>query len=74
MIIIIVMPQKGIIMEKKYDIAIIGAGPAGIATACEAMIMGIENIILFEKSVNHSDTIRKYFKDNKPVDKDWDTI
>jgi thioredoxin reductase (NADPH) len=61
-------------MEKKYDIAIIGAGPAGIATACEAVIMGVEDIILFEKSANHSDTIRKYFKDNKPVDKDWKGI
>lgn len=61
-------------MQKVYDIAIIGAGPAGIATSCEAVILGIKEIILFEKSANHSDTIRKYFKDNKPVDKDWKGI
>jgi len=61
-------------MDKVYDIAIIGAGPAGIATSCEAVILGIKDIILFEKSANHSDTIRKYFKDNKPVDKDWKGI
>ena len=61
-------------MNKIYDIAIIGAGPAGIATACEAVILGIKDILLFEKSDNHSDTIRKYFKDNKPVDKVWKGI
>jgi len=61
-------------MNKIYDIAIIGAGPAGIATACEAVILGIKGILLFEKSANHSDTIRKYYKDNKPVDKDWKGI
>ena len=61
-------------MRKIYDIAIIGAGPAGIATSCEAIIFGVENILLFEKSDNHSETIRKYFNDNKPVDKDWKGI
>ena len=61
-------------MSKVYDIVIIGAGPAGIATACEAVILGVKNIILFEKSANHSETIRKYFKDNKPVDKVWKGI
>lgn len=61
-------------METIYDIAIIGAGPAGIATSCEAVILGVKNIILVEKSANHSDTIRKYFKDNKPVDKEWKGI
>ena len=61
-------------MNKIYDIAIIGAGPAGIATACEAVILGIKEILLFEKSANHSDTIRKYYKDNKPVDINWKGI
>jgi len=61
-------------MSKVYDIAIIGAGPAGIATACEAVILGVKEILLFEKSANHSDTIRKYYKDNKPVDKVWKGI
>ena len=61
-------------MNKIYDIAIIGAGPAGIATACEAVILGVKDVLLFEKSANHSDTIRKYYKDNKPVDKVWKGI
>ncbi|WP_200762166.1 NAD(P)-binding domain-containing protein [Nitrosophilus alvini] len=58
-------------MEKVYDIAIIGAGPAGIGTAIEAFIFGIKDILLIEKADNHSSTIRKFYKDNKRVDKDW---
>ncbi|QSZ41529.1 SidA/IucD/PvdA family monooxygenase [Sulfurimonas aquatica] len=58
-------------MQKIYDIAIIGAGPAGIATAVESVLCCINNIILFEKGQNHSETIRKYFDDRKPVDRDW---
>ena len=54
-----------------YNLAIIGAGPAGIATAVEAYIEGIRDIILLEKDENHNSTIRKYYKDNKRVDKDW---
>ncbi len=54
-----------------YDIAIIGGGPAGISAAVEAVLSGIKNIVLFEKGENHSMTIRKYYKDNKRVDKDW---
>ena len=54
-----------------YDIAIIGGGPGGIATALEAAVHGIENIILIDKADNHSSTIRKFYKDNKRVDKDW---
>lgn len=61
-------------MQKIYDIAIIGAGPAGIATAVESVIFGLKDIILFEKGENHSQTIRKYFDDKKPVDRDWKGI
>ncbi len=61
-------------MEKIYDLAIIGAGPGGIAASVEAVLLGLKEIIVFEKSNNHSDTIRKYFKDNKRVDKDWKGI
>ena len=57
--------------EHIYNLAIIGAGPAGIATAVEAYIEGIRDIILLEKDENHNSTIRKYYKDNKRVDKDW---
>lgn len=55
----------------KYDIAIIGGGPGGIATAIEAAVHGIEDIIIIDKADNHSSTIRKFYKDNKRVDKDW---
>ncbi|CBG39892.1 NAD(P)-binding domain-containing protein [Helicobacter mustelae] len=58
-------------MEKIYDIAIIGAGPGGIAASIEAKVLGIENIILFEKTHEHSATIRKFYKDGKRVDKDY---
>ncbi|MFA7083072.1 MAG: NAD(P)-binding domain-containing protein [Arcobacteraceae bacterium] len=54
-----------------YDIAIIGGGPGGIGTAVEAAVHGIEHIILIDKAYNHSSTIRKFYKDNKRVDKDW---
>jgi thioredoxin reductase (NADPH) len=54
-----------------YNLAIIGAGPAGIATAVESYLQGIRDIILLEKDQNHNSTIRKYYKDNKRVDKDW---
>lgn len=56
---------------EKYDIAIVGGGPAGISAAVEAVLSGIERVVLFEKGENHSMTIRKYYKDNKRVDKDW---
>ncbi len=54
-----------------YDLVIIGGGPGGVGTAVEARALGIEKILLLEKSDNHSDTIRKFYKDNKRVDKDW---
>jgi len=54
-----------------YDLAIIGAGPAGIATAIESYALGIRNIVLLEKDENHNATIRKFYKDKKRVDKDW---
>ncbi|MGB6328809.1 MAG: NAD(P)-binding domain-containing protein [Halarcobacter sp.] len=54
-----------------YDIAIIGGGPGGIGTAIEAAVHGVENILLIDKADNHSSTIRKFYKDNKRVDKDW---
>lgn len=62
---------SGAIMSHIHELAIIGAGPAGIATAVESYLQGIRDIILLEKDVNHNSTIRKYYKDNKRVDKDW---
>jgi thioredoxin reductase (NADPH) len=58
-------------MSKIYNLAIIGAGPAGIATAVEAYLHGIRDIVLLEKDQSHNSTIRKYYKENKRVDKDW---
>lgn len=58
-------------MSHMYNLAIIGAGPAGIATAVESYMQGIRDIVLLEKDENHNSTIRKYYKDNKRVDKDW---
>ncbi|MGM0519475.1 MAG: NAD(P)-binding domain-containing protein [Campylobacterota bacterium] len=57
--------------EKKYDIVIIGGGPGGIGTAIEASAHNIGEILLIEKTDNHSNTIRKFYKDNKRVDKDY---
>jgi thioredoxin reductase (NADPH) len=58
-------------METIYNLAIIGAGPAGIAAAVESYLLGMRDIVVLEKGQNHNETIRKYYKDNKRVDKDW---
>ena len=58
-------------MKKSYQLAIIGAGPAGIATAVESYMLGVRDIIILEKDENHNATIRKFYKDKKRVDKDW---
>jgi len=58
-------------MEHIYNLAIIGAGPAGIATAVEGYLQGVRDIVILEKDQNHNSTIRKYYKENKRVDKDW---
>ncbi len=54
-----------------YNLAIIGGGPGGIGSAVEATILGVDKILMIEKGDNHSQTIRKYYKDAKRVDKDW---
>jgi thioredoxin reductase (NADPH) len=58
-------------MDYDYTLAIIGAGPAGIATAIESYALGMRGIVLLEKDENHNATIRKFYKDNKRVDVDW---
>ncbi|NWF90539.1 MAG: NAD(P)-binding domain-containing protein [Ignavibacteriaceae bacterium] len=52
-----------------YDIIIIGAGPAGISMAVEAIEAGIktEKILILEKADEHSFTIKKYYPDSKLV-------
>lgn len=56
---------------KIVDIAIIGAGPGGMACAIEAKLAGIENIIVIDKAPHHNDMIHKFYKKGKRIDKDW---
>ena len=58
-------------MESIYDLIIIGGGPGGIGSAVEAKVLGLEKVLMIEKTDNHSHTIRKFYKDKKRVDKDW---
>jgi thioredoxin reductase (NADPH) len=58
-------------MQQVYDMVIIGGGPGGIGAAVEAKVMGLDKILMIEKGENHSQTIRKFYKDNKRVDKDY---
>ncbi len=58
-------------MDRLYDLIIIGGGPGGIGSVIEAKELGLEKVLLIEKTENHSHTIRKFYKDKKRVDKDW---
>ena len=58
-------------MNLVYDLIIIGGGPGGIGAVVEAKELGLEKVLLIEKTENHSHTIRKFYKDKKRVDKDW---
>ena len=58
-------------MENVYDLVIIGGGPGGIGAAVEAKMLGVNKVLMIEKTDNHSHTIRQFYKDNKRVDKDW---
>jgi len=57
--------------EKIVDIAIVGAGPGGMACAIEAKLAGIDNIVVFDKAPHHNDMIHKFYKKGKRVDRDW---
>lgn len=56
-------------IKMTYDLIVIGGGPFGIASIVEARNKGFANILLLEKGDNHSQTIRKFYKDGKRVDK-----
>lgn len=53
----------------ELDLLVIGAGPAGIATAVEARRAGIERLLLLEKGPSHSFSIEKLYTPGKRVDK-----
>jgi thioredoxin reductase (NADPH) len=57
--------------ENIVDLAIIGAGPGGMAAAIEAKLAGIDNIMIIDKAPHHNDMIHKFYKNGKRVDKDW---
>ena len=48
-------------MTNKYDIAVVGSGPAGISAAAHAVELGLSHVLL-EKTDHLSDTIFKYQK------------
>ena len=50
-------------MSDVYDIIVIGGGPCGIATVVEARANGLKKVLLLEKGDNHSQTIRKFYKE-----------
>lgn len=58
-------------MINVYDLAVIGGGPGGISAIVEGKAAGIKNILLVEKGENNSQTIRKFYKEHKRVDKDY---
>jgi len=58
-------------MSEIYDLIVIGAGPGGISAMVEANELCIKNILLLEKTSEHSNTIRHYYKEHKRVDKEW---
>ena len=58
-------------MQQVYDVIVVGGGPGGVGAAIESKILGLKKILVIEKGENHSQTIRKFYKDNKRVDKDY---
>ncbi|KEA46460.1 pyridine nucleotide-disulfide oxidoreductase [Campylobacter mucosalis] len=58
-------------MSKIYDLVVIGGGPCGIGAVVEAKTAGLVNVLMIEKGDNHNQTIRKFYKDNKRVDKEY---
>ncbi len=60
-------------MRKIYDLAIVGAGPAGISMAVEARYADIpaERIAIFEKGERHSHAIRVHYAHDKLVTENY---
>ncbi len=53
---------------ERVKLAIIGAGPAGIAAGIEAKVSGIEPAVIFEKAEHICDTIVRLYRPGKRVD------
>ncbi len=53
---------------EKVKIAVVGAGPAGIASAVEAKANGIDPVVVFEKAETFCDTIQRLYRPGKRVD------
>lgn len=53
----------------KVFAAIVGAGPAGLATAVELKANGIKDVIVFEKGRSICSTIKELYPEGKRVDK-----
>ncbi len=53
---------------EEVKIAIIGAGPAGIACGIEAKAEGIEPVVILEKAPHICDTIERLYRPGKRVD------
>ncbi|MBT4761265.1 MAG: NAD(P)-binding domain-containing protein [Bdellovibrionaceae bacterium] len=52
-----------------FDLIVIGAGPAGISMAAEAISSGVASnkVLVLEKAKEHSFTIRKFYPESKEV-------
>ncbi|WP_456431580.1 NAD(P)-binding domain-containing protein [Thermosulfuriphilus sp.] len=53
---------------EQVSLVIVGAGPAGIAAACEAKAAGIDKVVVLEKAPHLCDTIVRLYHEGKRVD------
>ncbi|MCD6215425.1 MAG: NAD(P)-binding domain-containing protein [Candidatus Desulfofervidus sp.] len=53
---------------EKTKVAVVGAGPAGIATAVEAIEAGLNEIVILEKTDHLCDTMVRLYHEGKRVD------
>jgi len=59
---------------EKTKILIVGAGPAGIATAVEAKVAGLNGIVILEKTDHICDTIVRLYHPGKRVDPNFQDL
>ena len=55
---------KGEIMSKKYDLVILGAGPAGITAGIYGVRAGLETVLLEKNYVSGGQVLNTYEVDN----------